>query len=69
MAIWKVATQDGNVKLTYVSDGTAKECGSGPMTLEHDLVAWVADSAAPWDLIAIEGRGTFVRVSAPFASA
>jgi hypothetical protein len=41
----------------------------GPAALEPDLVAWVADVATPWDIIVIEGRGTFMRVDAPRATA
>ena len=69
MAVWKVMKRGGNVALTYHAGGSTKQCGSGPAALAPDLVAWVADSAAPWDVIAIEGCGTFVRVTAPFASA
>lgn len=69
MAVWKVTKHDGNVKLVYQCDGAVKECGSGPEVLEADLLAWVADSATPWDIIAIEGGGWFVRLGAAFVSA
>jgi hypothetical protein len=65
LAIWKVIKQDGKVKLTYVSGGSTKECGAGPVALEQDLLAWVAESSEVWDVIAIDGMGMFAKVCSP----
>jgi hypothetical protein len=65
LAIWRVVRHDGNVKLTYVSGGSTKECGAAPVALERDLLAWVAESAEAWDVIAIDGMGMFAKVCSP----
>jgi hypothetical protein len=69
VARWNVTKQSGTVTLTYERDGTVEDCGAGPAVLEPDLVAWVADIATPWDIIVVEGRGTFARVNAQRAEA
>ncbi len=66
MAIWSIEAQGGTVCLKYRKDGVWQNCGSGDRAVEADLLAWVVDSAKPWDIIIDVAGARFVRAPAPW---
>jgi hypothetical protein len=66
MATWNVCFEEtGEVVLTFEKDGARQTCGRGPATLWSNVLAFVADSSTVFDVIRVEGQGTFVRVVGP----
>ncbi len=71
MATWNIWKHEQQLRLKYVAGGVAQECGQGPAQggMVRDLVAWVSETATPWDVIAVEDGGTFVRMHSPRTTA
>ncbi len=66
MATWTIESDGKNIGLTYTDREGTKSCGTGPVALEGDLLAWVADQARPWcDAISTK-RGAYFRQHTPY---
>jgi len=64
MATWTITNDGTDVVLTYKDGATTTHCGSGPVALVADVLAWAADQAAVYDCISTP-QGVFFRSPMP----